>query len=322
MKGVIGIDVGGTTVKLAAISAEGEIIQQWDIPTRIANQGAQIVPDILATLDTFFENSNTQISDYLGIGIGTPGAIDRELGTVTGAYNLNWEEPQYICQAFTEHYGEIPVFIENDANVAALGEQWLGAGDEAPNMVLVTLGTGVGGGVIVNNQLVVGAGAAGEIGHMVANHENGFACTCGNQGCLETIASASGIVWTAEARATEAEAISPLVNRIKTGENVTTKEIFDASKAGDAFAESIVDETMGYLGRALGQIASVLNPEAIVIGGGVANAGDYLLEKVTAHFKDHVYPAIQTSTQLRIASLGNKAGVIGAGSLVLKEIKG
>lgn len=319
MNHVIGIDVGGTSVKLAAIKATGEIIKQWDIPTRIEEEGQYIVPDIIASVENFLATEQLDISEFMGIGIGTPGAINRDQGTVTGAYNLNWKTAQPIREQLQAHFGALPVYIENDANVAALGEQWLGAGDKTPNMVLVTLGTGVGGGVIVNDRLVVGAGAAGEIGHMVANTDDGFACTCGNQGCLETVASASGIVWTAEARATQTEAISPLVNKIKAGKDISTKDIFEASKSGDAFAEGIIDETMGYLGHALGQIASVLNPEAIVIGGGVANAGDYLLDKVYEHFSPHVYPGVRETTQLRIATLGNTAGVIGAGSLVLKN---
>ncbi|MDD7757969.1 MAG: ROK family glucokinase [Aerococcus suis] len=318
-KYVMGIDVGGTSVKLAALTTSGNILSQWSIPTRSEDNGSQIVPDIIASLDQFLAERDLAIDNFLGVGIGTPGAINRDAGTVTGAYNLNWKQEQFIRQAFIDHYGDLPVYIENDANVAALGEQWLGAGDKAPNMVLVTLGTGVGGGVIVNDQLVIGAGAAGEIGHMLANPDDGFQCTCGNQGCLETVASASGIVWTAEKRAKETTIDSELVTNIQSGKEVTTKDIFDAAQNEDIFAEEIVDETMSYLGHALGQIASVLNPEAIVIGGGVANAGEYLISKVKSHFLPHVYPSIRETTDIRLASLGNTAGVIGSASLVLKQ---
>lgn len=319
MKNVLGIDIGGTSVKLAAIRENGEIFHQWDIPTRGQDEGQAIVPDVLASIDDFLAENDFSIDDFLGIGIGTPGTINREQGTVVGAYNLNWTKVQPIRQSFQAHFPGIPVYIENDANVAALGEQWLGAGDKNPNMVLVTLGTGVGGGVIVNDQLVVGSGAAGEIGHMVAN-PNGFPCTCGNQGCLETVASASGIVQTAQARAKTADVSSPLLQQMKNDQAVTTKDIFQAAEAGDVFAESVVEECMGYLGHALGQIASVLNPDTIVIGGGVANAGDYLLDKVKAHYLPHVYPSVRSTTDLKIASLGNTAGVIGAGSLVIKNL--
>lgn len=320
-KKIFGIDLGGTSIKLSVVSIEGEIIDKWSVPTDIKEDGQHIIPDlILAVQEKMLEN-NWANEDILGIGMGSPGFVDREKGTVAGAYNLAWVEEQPVADLIRSHFNaDWPILIENDANVAALGEQWKGAGDHAGNVVLVTLGTGVGGGVIVNDKLVVGQGAAGEIGHMFSK-EGGRKCTCGQHGCLETVASASGIVWTAgELAYTMDDTGSIIQGRIFNGEPVTSEDIFRAAEAGDQFAEAVVDETMGHLGRALGQVAAVTNPEYILIGGGVANAGQYLLDKVTDNFHKSVYPGVGQTTSIRLATLGNDAGVYGAASLVMKNI--
>ncbi len=320
-KKIFGIDLGGTSIKLSVVSVDGDIIDQWSVPTDIKDDGQHIIADLNKAIESKMLENNWTNDDILGIGMGSPGAVNREKGTVTGAYNLAWVEEQPVADQIRAYFNaDWPILIENDANVAALGEQWKGAGDRADNVVLVTLGTGVGGGVIVNNQLVVGQGAAGEIGHMFSK-EGGRKCTCGQIGCLETVASASGIVWTAgELAYTSEDTGSTIQGRIFSGDKVTSEDIFRAAEAGDQFAEMVVDETMGHLGRALGQIAAVTNPKYILIGGGVANAGQYLLDKVTHHFHESVYPGVGATTSIKLATLGNDAGVYGAASLVIKNI--
>lgn len=320
-KKIFGIDLGGTSIKLSVVTSEGEIIDQWSVPTDIKEDGQHIVADLNKAIEAKMAENNWTNDDIFGVGMGSPGTVNREKGTVKGAYNLNWVEEQPVADQIRKHFNaDWPIYIENDANVAALGEQWKGAGDHADDVVLVTLGTGVGGGVIVNNNLVIGQGAAGEIGHMFAK-EDGRKCTCGQRGCLETVASASGIIWTAGEMAYEVEDTgSAIQGRIFNGDQVTSEDIFKASEAGDKFAEMVVDDTMGHLGRALGQIAAVTNPKYILVGGGVANAGQYLLDKVIQHFNASVYPGVGETTEIKLATLGNSAGVYGAASLVLKNI--
>jgi glucokinase len=320
-KKIFGIDLGGTSIKLSVVSTEGDIIDQWSVPTDNKDEGQHIIHDLNQAIDAKMKENNWTNDDILGIGMGSPGVVNREKGTVTGAYNLSWVDEQPVADTIRGYFNaDWPIFIENDANVAALGEQWKGAGDHASDVVLVTLGTGVGGGVIVNNQLVVGQGAAGEIGHMFSK-EDGRKCTCGKHGCLETVASASGIVWTAgELAYAMDDTGSAIQGRIFNGDKVTSEDIFKAAQAGDVFAEAVVDETMSHLGRALGQIAAVTNPKYILIGGGVANAGQYLLDKVTQHFNASVYPGVGATTHIKLATLGNDAGVYGAASLVMANI--
>src|SRR5690606_20970794 len=192
-KKIIGIDLGGTTVKFAILSSEGDIQQKWSIETDISEEGTKIVPSIIASIKKHIEMYDMSTGDFLGIGMGSPGTVDAENGTVIGAYNLNWKTLQMVRQQIEEGTG-IPFFIDNDANVAALGEAWRGAGESEPDVVFLTLGTGVGGGIIVDKKLVHGAtGAAGEVGHITVE-PNGFQCTCGKTGCLETVASATGVV--------------------------------------------------------------------------------------------------------------------------------
>lgn len=257
-------------------------------------------------------------SDFTGIGMGSPGAVNRKEGTVTGAYNLNWSETVLIKEQIEQSL-DLPFFIDNDANVAALGEQWMGAAKDEPNVVFVTLGTGVGGGVIVNGQLVHGAkDTAGEIGHLKVE-EDGFACTCGRNGCLETVASATGIVSLAKQEAKHYVETSPLAQGITHGQTITAKFVFDNIKLNDPLAEAVLNRVGKYLGTACANIANILNPSTIVIGGGVSRAGDLLLRFIRPHFEQTAFPTIAEDTAIRIASLENTAGVLGAASLVFKK---
>ena len=249
--------------------------------------------------------------------MGSPGTVDREAGTVIGAYNLNWKTLQPIKAQIESALG-IPFALDNDANVAALGERWQGAGNNSPDVTFITLGTGVGGGIIADGHLIHGAaGAAGEIGHITVEPE-GFECTCGKKGCLETVASATGVVRLARQMAEEFAGESKLKYMIDDGQDVTSKVVFDEAIGGDAFALSVVDKVSFYLGLACGNIGNMLNPTDIVIGGGVSAAGEFLRSRVEANFNRFTFPQVQESTKIKLAELGNEAGVIGASSLALQ----
>lgn len=316
-KKLIGIDLGGTTVKFAILNMLGEIQQKWSIETNILDEGIHIVPDIIASIKHRLSLYQMTKEDFLGIGMGSPGTVDRKNGTVIGAYNLNWKELQFVKSQIEEQL-EIPFAIDNDANVAALGERWKGAGENSDDVSFITLGTGVGGGIVADGQLIHGvAGAAGEIGHMTVDPD-GFECTCGKKGCLETVASATGVVRVARFLSEEFSGDSGLKELIDAGETVTSKIIFDRAQEEDVFAKMVVDRVCFYLGLACGNIANLLNPTDIVIGGGVSAAGEFLRSKVEANFNQFTFPQVRESTKLKLAQLGNEAGVIGAASLALQ----
>ncbi|GAB2482203.1 ROK family glucokinase [Alkalibacterium psychrotolerans] len=317
-KMAIGIDLGGTTIKYAFVTDQGECVAQWSTQTPTHEGGRHIVPKISASIKKQMREMGFTSSDFTGIGMGSPGAVNRKEGTVTGAYNLNWSETVLIKEQIEQSL-DLPFFIDNDANVAALGEQWMGAAKDEPNVVFVTLGTGVGGGVIVNGQLVHGAkDTAGEIGHLKVE-EDGFACTCGRNGCLETVASATGIVSLAKQEAKHYVETSPLAQGITHGQTITAKFVFDNIKLNDPLAEAVLNRVGKYLGTACANIANILNPSTIVIGGGVSRAGDLLLRFIRPHFEQTAFPTIAEDTAIRIASLENTAGVLGAASLVFKK---
>lgn len=316
MQKLIGIDLGGTTIKFAILSEDGVIQQKWSIETNVQNEGINIVPSIIESINHRLNSSGLTPSDFLGIGMGSPGTVDRKNGTVIGAYNLNWRTLQPVKDLIQTGTG-IPFYMDNDANVAALGEGWKGAGEGCVNVVFVTLGTGVGGGIISDGRLIHGAtGAAGEIGHMIVD-PNGYQCTCGNIGCLETVASATGIVRLARDLSKGFTGESALKKLIDDGQKVTSKIIFELAQRGDKLAHMAADKFYFYLGLACANIANILNPEAIVIGGGVSAAGDPLLQGTTEYFQKFAFPQIRTSTEMKLAQLGNDAGVIGAASLAL-----
>ncbi|HEM5122388.1 TPA: ROK family glucokinase [Streptococcus suis] len=317
-KKIIGIDLGGTSVKLAILTTEGEIQEKWSIKTNILDEGSHIVPDIIDSIQQRFETHGLTKDDFLGIGMGSPGVVDSEAGTVIGAYNLNWKTLQLVKEQFETALG-LPFFIDNDANVAALGEQWVGAGNNNPNVVFMTLGTGVGGGVIAAGNLIRGVkGAGGELGHITVDFEAPFACTCGKKGCLETVASATGIVNLSRRYADQYAGDAKLKQMIDDGQDVTAKDVFDLAKEGDDLALIVYRHFSEYLGVACANIAAVLNPAYIVLGGGVSAAGDFLLDGVRKVFAENSFPQIKESTQIVLATRGNDAGVLGAASLVLK----
>ncbi|HEL1929029.1 TPA: ROK family glucokinase [Streptococcus suis] len=317
-KKIIGIDLGGTSVKLAILTTEGEIQEKWSIKTNILDDGSHIVPDIIDSIQHRFETHGLTKDDFLGVGMGSPGVVDSEAGTVIGAYNLNWKTLQLVKEQFESALG-LPFFIDNDANVAALGEQWVGAGNNNPNVVFMTLGTGVGGGVIAAGNLIRGVkGAGGELGHITVDFNEPFACTCGKKGCLETVASATGIVNLSRRYADQYAGDAKLKQMIDDGQDVTAKDVFDLAKEGDDLALIVYRHFSEYLGVACANIAAVLNPAYIVLGGGVSAAGEFLLDGVRKVFAENSFPQIKESTQIVLATRGNDAGVLGAASLVLK----
>ncbi len=313
-KKLLGIDLGGTTVKFAILTQNGEIQQKWSIDTNILDEGTHIVPDIVESINHHLALYEMKPEQFIGIGMGTPGSVDITEGTVIGAYNLNWKTLQPVKELIEKGTG-IPFFIDNDANVAALGERWKGAGENDPDVVFVTLGTGVGGGIVMNGQLLHGvAGCAGEIGHITVD-PNGFECTCGKRGCLETVASATGVVRVARQLAEEYAGGSELKARLDNGEDITSKDVFELAAKNDDLALRVVDKVTFYLGLACGNIGNTLNPSAIIIGGGVSAAGEFLRSRVEAYFEQFTFPQVRNSTKIKLAELGNEAGVIGAASL-------
>ncbi|MFC3932671.1 ROK family glucokinase [Streptococcus dentapri] len=314
-KKLLGIDLGGTTIKFGILTLDGQVQEKWSIETNILEDGKHIVPDIVASLKHRLDLYQLTSEDFIGIGMGSPGTVDRDKKTVTGAFNLNWAKTQEVGSAIENELG-IPFAIDNDANVAALGEAWTGAGGNNPDVVLITLGTGVGGGVIAAGNLIHGvAGAAGEIGHINIDPYNGFECTCGNKGCLETVASATGIVRVARLMAESYEGDSLIKAAVDNGENITSKDIFVEAEAGDRFADSVVEKVAFYLGLTAANLGNSLNPDALVLGGGVSAAGEFLRSRVEKYFLQFAFPTVKPSTKIKLAELGNDAGIIGAASL-------
>ena len=309
MKYCFGVDIGGTTVKLGLFTTDGEIVDKWEIKTRTENQGEAVLPDIAEALKEKLEEKKIGRDEVEGIGVGVPAPVNTE-GVVQNTANLGWGYKEVKREM--EELSGMRAEIGNDANVAALGEMWLGAGKGRKNIVMVTLGTGVGGGIIIDGKPLVGAhGAGGEIGHLCVNYEETDHCGCGNTGCLEQYASATGITRLANIRLAKDDAKSVLREQ-----EVSAKTVFDAVKAGDAVAKEIAEEFGKYLGHAMANLAAVVDPSAIVIGGGVSKAGEVLIEYVEQNFKERTFFA-NKDTEFVLATLGNDAGICGAAKLIL-----
>lgn len=306
-----GVDVGGTTVKIGLFRTNGELIEKWEIPTRTEQDGSYILKDIADSVDGKLAARGISKERVEGIGIGIPGPVDPN-GTVLRCINLGWGIFN-VEEKLSELTG-LKIKAGNDANVAALGEMWQGGGKGYRNLVMVTLGTGVGGGVIVDGKILPGyTGAAGEIGHIPVKDDDLEYCGCGKRGCLEQYASAKGIVRiTRRYLAAHPETVTCLKN----GEELTSKIIFDEAKQGDETALSMVREVGSLLGKAMASIACIMNPEAFVIGGGMSNAGSILIEEIRKEFCHYAFHASR-DTVLKLAELGNDAGIYGGVKLVL-----
>lgn len=310
---LVGIDLGGTTIKMAFINYYGEIIEKWEIPTD--KTGKTITTDIAKAIDTKLEQMGLTKAKLGGIGMGAPGPVNLEKGLIYETPNLGWEN--FPLRDHIELETGLPAVIDNDANIAALGEMWKGAGDGAKDLICVTLGTGVGGGLISNGEVIHGInGAGGEIGHITVVPDGGALCGCGKTGCIETIASATGIVRIAKEKLQSSDEESILRKNL----DLSSKDVFDAVEQGDALAEEVIDSVTFQLGLVLANISNGLNPEKIVIGGGVSKAGDLLISKVDHYFKRFAFPRVAQAASISVATLGNDAGVIGGAWLVKTKL--
>ena len=308
-KYVFGVDVGGTTVKMGLFNVDGEVLNKWEIKTRTENGGEAILPDIAASALAKLEEKGIAKEEVAGVGIGIPGPINDE-GVVPHTANLGWGYKE-VSKELSELTG-LPCKGGNDANVAALGEMWKGGAAGYKNVVMVTLGTGVGGGIIIGGKILTGSnGAGGEIGHLHVDDNIPGQCGCGNKGCLEQVASATGITNLAN----QALAASDKPSMLREGE-VSAKTVFDAVKAGDELAKEVAERFGKYLGTALANITAVTDPQAIVIGGGVSKAGSILLEYVEKYYQQYCFKSCK-NVKFALATLGNDAGIYGCAKLVL-----
>ena len=307
-KYVFAVDLGGTTVKMGLFDVDGNVLEKWEIVTRKENGGEKILPDIADSILAKMQEKSIAKDDVLGIGIGVPGPVDSK-GTIYKAANLGWGV--FNVSETLGKLTSLPVKTGNDANVAALGEMWKGGGQGYNSIVAVTLGTGVGGGVIIEGKLVAGStGAGGEIGHIHVEDNETISCGCGNCGCLEQYTSATGITRLANERLAQDNKPSVL----RDGE-VSAKTVFDAVKAGDELAIEVAEIFGMYLGKGLAAVGAVVNPEAFVIGGGVSKAGSFLLDPLTKEYPEYVLFNDQPLPPVKLAVLGSEAGIIGAAML-------
>ena len=306
-----GVDIGGTTVKIGLFRTEGELLDKWEIPSRTENEGEAILPDIAQSVLRKIGEDAYKEETFIGIGVGVPAPVTED-GIVNGSANLGWKYKE-VKQELETLTG-LSVKVGNDANVAALGEMWQGGGSGEQNMVMVTLGTGVGGGVIVNGKVVTGAhGAGGEIGHICVNYSETQTCGCGNRGCMEQYAFATGIVRLAKEKLEASK--EPSVLREK---EITAKEVFDAVKAGDKLAQEVAVQFGEYLGCGIANLAAVADPAVIVIGGGVSKAGEVLIPYIQKPYREHAFFA-NKEVEFVLATLGNDAGMCGAAKLIIDE---
>lgn len=309
MKYCFGVDIGGTTVKMGLFNEDGTILDKWEITTDTSEEGKAILPDISSSVEKKIGEFSLDKKDIIGIGAGVPAPVTPE-GVVNGSANLGWKYKE-VKRELEELTG-LKAYIGNDANVAALGEMWKGGGEGEKNMIMVTLGTGVGGGIIIDGKMLVGSnGAGGEIGHLCVNYEETDQCGCGNRGCLEQYASATGIVRLARQKLGQ-EMRPTVLNK----EDVTAKDVFDAVKAGDEVAREIASEFGRYLGYGLANLATVTDPAVFVIGGGVSKAGEVLIPYIKEPFMERAFFA-NKNVRFVLAKLGNDAGICGAAKLVL-----
>ena len=306
----VGIDVGGTTVKCGLFSTDGNLLEKWEIPTRTEDNGINILPDIAASINKKIEERGLTKNEIEGVGLDIPGPVN-EKGICTLAVNLHWGQVNIVKEM--EKKTGIRTRALNDANAAALGECWKGGGAGHKNLIMVTLGTGIGGGVVVEGKVIAGAhGSGGEIGHVHVTEELTEPCNCGNVGCLEQVASATGIVRIAKMQL-EKDPDTPSMLR---GKTFTAKDVWDAVKAGDEVADAIAEKFGLYLGRALAAFACVTDPEIYVIGGGVSRAGSVILDYVQKYYRQYAFPGCKDAV-FALATLGNDAGIYGAAKMVL-----
>lgn len=311
-KKCIGIDIGGTTVKVGIFELDGTLLKKWEVPTRKEEGGVSILPDVAESIRKVLKEENIELADVVGAGMGIPGPV-LENGYVEVCVNLGWRDmnPQEILSGLLDG---MPIRSGNDANVAALGEMWQGGGKGYSDIVMVTLGTGVGGGVILNQKIISGKhGLAGEIGHIRIREGEKEHCNCKGRGCVEQVASATGIAREAR-RAMAAKTDESMLRQF--GDAVTAKDVLDCAKAGDALALEVMDTVSYYLGWALAMVSMTVDPELFVIGGGVSKAGTFLTDLIQKYYEEFT-PISENKAGIALATLGNDAGIYGAARLIL-----
>ncbi len=310
MKYCFGVDIGGTTIKMGLFTSEGELLDKWEITTRRENGGENVPQDIADAIEKKCTEKGIAKEDVTGAGVGVPGPVTPD-GTVMKCANLGWGIFN-VNEKMTSLTG-FKCKAVNDANAAALGELWKGGGKGFKNLVFITLGTGVGGGIVIDGNVISGIhGGGGEIGHIVVNPKEEDICGCGGHGHLEQYASATGIVRMAKKELAKDTCTSSLKGK----EGLTCKDVFDAAKAGDETAVRLVDTMCAYLAQALSGVAATCDPEAYVIGGGVSKAGDIITDTVKKHFNGNNMNVL-TTAQFKLAELGNDAGIYGAAYLAV-----
>ena len=309
---VFGVDIGGTTVKLGLFTSDGALLEKWEIPTVTENGGAAILPDVAASINAKIKEKSLSFEQIAGIGLGVPGPVGPD-STVYKCINLGWGVFN-LKEEMNRLIPEIPnVAAANDANVAALGELWQGGGKGKNSAVMFTLGTGVGGGVIINGKIVAGAnGGGGEVGHIVVEPNETEACNCGKCGCLEQYASANGIVNMAKNMLSKCETPSALRDM----EHFTSKEICDLAREGEEMAGIIIDRCCEYLGRAMSFVACTVDPDVFIIGGGMSRAGCIISDTTFDYYHKYAFH-VSNNTTIATAELGNDAGIYGCAKMVL-----
>ncbi len=306
-----GVDIGGTTVKMGLFQEDGTVLDKWEIVTRTANAGEAILPDVAESLLKKMEEHHLSKEEICGVGVGVPAPVIED-NIVKQTTNLGWGYMEVSAEL--NKLTGFKIKAGNDANVAALGELWQGGGKGYKNMVMVTLGTGVGGGIIINGKMLTGTnGAGGEIGHIVMEPEEVERCGCGKTGCLEQYASATGIVRLARRQLANYHG-----DTVLNAETVTAKDVFDAVKAGDEAAISIAKQFGRYLGHGLATISALVDPEVYVIGGGVSKAGEILFDYIRTPYMEKAFYS-NKEVQFVLAKLGNDAGIYGAAYLILTQ---
>ena len=308
-----GIDLGGTTAKIGLFTTSGVLLEKWEVPTDTSNAGEHILENLAAAVLGKMKEQSIDPEQVEGVGIGVPGPVQNASVVPIVCANLGGWGEQNVSARLSGLLDGLKVLVGNDANVAALGEIWMGAAKGCSSAVMVTLGTGVGGGVIVNNHVIDGThGAGGEIGHLTVNRHETAVCGCGKKGCLEQYSSATGVVRCMK-KLLDENPDTPCVLR---GTDFVAKDVFDAARSGDALAAREVDEMADTLGMALASIAATVDPEAFLVGGGVSRAGEVLFAPLTRHFKEYAFRSCR-ETPIKQASLGNDAGIYGAVRLIV-----
>lgn len=307
-----GVDIGGTTVKIGFFETTGKLVDTWEIPTRTENDGELILPDIAESIKENNEKNSITTDDIEGIGMGVPGPV-KDDGTVLKCVNLGWGVFN-VEKALSVICGGVKVKAGNDANVAALGEMWQGGGKGYEDVVMITLGTGVGGGIIRGGKIVAGAnGAAGEIGHIPMIDDESECCGCGKKGCLEQYASANGLVNVAEKYIAAHRTVE---TELDLNAGFTAKDVCDAAKAGDKAGLAAVEESMRLLGKAMAAVSCVIDPQVFVVGGGLSKAGNIIIDTASKYYKEYAFHASR-ETEIKLATLGNAAGMYGGVKMVI-----